>query len=119
MLANYSYHIWFRVCKSLKGKYNLSTNCLLVLNGAYCYYILNGKPFTRYQLLMFVRYYDMVRLGKYITVLMSKGFISQAGLRKGRQVYCISERGLEVIADLNKSYQDQLYLFCNKYNIEL
>jgi hypothetical protein len=119
MIANYNFHIWFRVCKSVKAKYNLSTNCLLVLNGAYTLHQVTNKPFTRRQLLSFVRYYDNVRIGKYMTVLMSNGFISLAGLRATRQLYCISSLGLQVIAELNKSYEDQLYLFCNKYNIEL
>lgn len=36
-----------------------------------------------------------------------------------RQLYCISEQGLQVITELNESYKEQIYVFCNKYSIEL
>jgi len=81
--------------------------------------MITGKPFTRYQLRSFVSYYNGKYIDKYITVLVSRDMISLAGLRSGRQIYSISELGLQVINDLNKSYQEQLYIYCNKYSIEL
>jgi len=103
----------------MKRKYNLTVNCVMILNGAYLLYVVMGKPFTRRQMRDFVTYYNPKRVNMYIGVLMDKGFISLAGLKATRQLYCISELGLQVINDLNKSYQEQLYVFCNKYNIEL
>jgi len=92
----------------------------MVLNGVYVYSRYIDNNFTRLQLLKFVSYYDNKRIGKYLTVLISHKFIIEAGIKLGRfQMYSISPLGIEVITDLNNSYQDQMYIFCNKYNIEL
>lgn len=119
MLGNINYQIWYKVCRPLRVKYNLSANCVMILNGTYVLYKITNKPFTRYQLRSFVSYYNPKYIEKYITVLISRNMITLAGLRATRQLYCISELGLQVISELNKSYKDQLYLFCSKYNIEL
>ena len=119
MLPLYNYHILFKACKPIRGKFGISVNCLLVLNGAYLYYTILNKPFTRYSLLKFVTYYDNVRLGKYITVLMKKDYIIESGIIKGHNVYSISLAGLQVIKELNESYNKELVLFCSKYGIEL
>jgi hypothetical protein len=119
VLLHYNYHIWFKVCKPIKGRYKLSTNCLLILSGAYLFQQINKKPFTRYSLLKFVTYYNNVRLGKYITVLMKLGFISLAGEYRKHEVFEISQNGISVIRELNDSYNRELVLFCSKYNIEL
>jgi predicted transcriptional regulator len=119
MLLNYSYHIWFKVCRSIKRKYKLSTNCLLVLNGSYIYSKSINSDFTRRKLLDFVSYYNHHKLGEYITVLMSHGFIMESYKSKTIQYYTISPIGLEVIEELNKSYEIELLKFCNQYNISL
>ena len=119
MLINYSYHIWFKACKPFKYKYNLSTNVLLVLNGSYCYYKAIGKPFTITHLLRFVYYYNHNKVKRYIDVLIDKGYIDKSDSFRGHEYYNISSKGIEVITELNKSYEEQLYLFCSKYNIVL
>ena len=119
MRSLYNYHIWFKVCKPIKGKYKLSTNCLLVLSGAYLFQQIRNKPFTQYALLKFVTYYDNIRIGKYIKVLICNGYIIQSGIIKGHNVYSISLAGLQVIKELNESYNKELVLFCSKYGIEL
>lgn len=119
MLLHVNYHLWFKVCKPIKGKYKLSTNCLLVLNGAYLYGIVLNKAFTRYALLKFVSYYDYSRTGKYITVLLTYGYLIESGLYKLHKLYCISDKGLQVIQELNESYNKELVKFCSLYNIEL
>ena len=80
----------------------------MVLNGAYLYNKVIKKDFTRRQLLKFVTYYDNVRLGKYITVLMKLGFIIESSKRKTLQLYSISSKGIDVIKELNNSYQIEL-----------
>ena len=119
MLQPINYHIWFKVCKSIKHKYNLSTNCLLVLNGVYLYSEVFNMSFTRFALLKFVTYYDNVRLGKYLSVLIGLKFIIESGLYKGHQLYCISPDGLQVIKELNDSYIIELNKFIDKYHVIL
>ena len=50
---------------------------------------------------------------------MKRDFIIESGIIKGRIVYSISLAGLQVIKELNESYDKELVLFCSKYNIEL
>ena len=119
MLSNINYQIWFKVCRPLKRKYNLSTNCVLVLNGAYVLYMTTHKGFTLRSLQNFASYYSPVKIKGYIRVLVDRSFITLAGAWKTRQLYTISELGIQVIKELNESYQEQLIIFCNKYNIEL
>jgi predicted transcriptional regulator len=61
----------------------------------------------------------MSKIGSYITVLISNGYIIESGNYKGHQLYCISPIGLQVIEDLNKSYERQLYKFYQDNNISL
>lgn len=119
MQNNINFHIWFKVCRPLKHKHKLSTNCLLVLNGAYLLYLLNNKGFTMYKLRSFVGYYNANRIRQYITVLIDNKFITQSGSYKSRLLYIISSKGIEVMKELNDSYNNSLYSFCSKYSIEL
>jgi flavorubredoxin len=119
MLANINFQIWFRVCKPIKVKYMISTNSVMVLNGSYVLYRATNQPFTRRQLRDFCKYYNNRKIDYYISVLIDKEMIALAGVKATRQLYTISELGIQVINELVKSYDEQLYLFCSKYNIEL
>ena len=91
----------------------------MILNGAFVLYKITGKPYTRRQLRDFVSYYNHKYIEKYISVLMIRNMITLAGMKGTRQLYCISEQGLQVITELNESYKEQIYVFCSKYGIEL
>jgi hypothetical protein len=52
-------------------------------------------------------------------VLLHLGYLEESILYKGHQTYCISVKGLQVIEELNNSYQVELIKFCNTYNIVL
>lgn len=120
MVNNINYQIWFKVCRPMKRKYKLSTNCLLVLNGIYIYSSYVSKVFTRRKVFDFVRYYDNRRTGNYLTVLMCNGFINESGLQSNRyQLYSISEKGIHVINELNESYKIEFNKFCLLYGISL
>jgi hypothetical protein len=119
MLQQINFHIWFKVCKPLKRKYKLSTNCILVLNGMYLYSKYIKQDFTRFAVLKFCSYYNSSKIGKYITVLMTHNFVIESGKYKGHQLYSLSAIGLQVINELNESYKIELSKFCNMYNIVL
>jgi hypothetical protein len=119
MLIHYVFHIWFKIVRSACKRYRLSVNCILVLNGAYIYNKVHGKPFARTQLLKFVTYFNNHKIGVMMTVLISKGYIIESGKYKQHITYVISPLGIQVIELLNKSYEEELYSFCSKYSIEL
>jgi predicted transcriptional regulator len=91
----------------------------MVLNGAYVYDSVIQLPFTRRKLIEFMSYFSGNRLNVYLTVLISKEFIVLSGQSHNRDVYCISDKGKQVIKELNDSYEIELIKFCSKYNIEL
>ena len=84
----------------------------------YSRYINNN--FTRRQILDFVSYYSGPKIESYFNVLLDRKFIALSGIKlKQFQLYSITSAGIQVIEELNKSYEDQMYLFCSKYNIVL
>ena len=92
----------------------------MVLNGMYVYSKYVSNNFTRRQILDFVSYYSGPKIESYFVVLLDRGFIKESGIKlKQFQLYSITLVGAQVIEELNKSYEEQLYIFCNKYNIEL
>jgi hypothetical protein len=119
MLPHYSYHIWFKICRPIRAKYKLSTNCLLVLNGCYCHYKTIGKPLTRKQLTKFLTYYNPKSINIYLSVLIGKGYIKELESKGSIRYFIISLAGIQVIKELNESYEMQLSLFCSQYNITL
>jgi len=120
VIHNINYQLWFKVCRSVRKQYSVSTNVLMVLNGMYVYSRYINNNFTRRQILDFVSYYSGPKIESYFVVLLDRGFIKESGIKlKQFQLYSITLAGVHVIEELNKSYEDQLYLFCSKYNIEL
>ena len=119
MLVNYNYHIFFKVCRPIRYKYKLTVNAILILNAFYLYSKVFNKGFTRFNLQTFVTYYNHVKIRYYVNLLIDKGYIIESGLYRKKPLYNITLAGVQVIEEMNKSYEDQLYIFCNKYNIEL
>lgn len=119
MIQNINYHIWFKCCRPIKGKYQLSTNCLLILNGCYLFSRVKSKGFSRRGLLSFMTYYDMHKLNDYFVVLRSKGYIVECGARGMYPLYKISESGVKVIEELMISYQNTFDKFIDTHKIVL
>ena len=119
MQININYHIWYKVCRSVKRKYKLSTNCLLVLNGSYVLFKTTNKPFTFNSLRTFVSYYNFHQITSYINKLIRLNYLVLSDSSDKYIRYSISLAGLQVIKELNDSYNKELVLFCTKYGIEL
>jgi hypothetical protein len=121
MQTNINFHIWYKVCRPLKYKYKLSANELLMLSGSYLLYKSTNKPFTRLQLRNFLSYYNNNKVNYYISVLIDKKYIELVNSSKTGKVlyYSISLAGIQVINDLNSSYELELSKFCQQYNINL
>lgn len=119
MLVNINYHIWFKVCRSLRHKYNISINTLLVLNGCYVRNITTNKGFTIRNIRTFVSYFSQDKIKYYIGVLIRLNYIIESGSYGSRILYSLSPNGFKIIEELNDSYQVELVKFCNLYNIVL
>jgi hypothetical protein len=119
MLNAINHVIWFKVCRPIRRRYNLSVNCSLTLLGLYVYSKFINQTFTRRQIINFVTFYSKPKMNSYFTVLLSHGYILQSGLKLSHPVYCISPIGFNVIQELNTSYQEQFNKFIDQYNITL
>jgi hypothetical protein len=111
--------LWFKTCRPLRLKYRLSTNCLLMLAGCYCYNTIVNKPFTINQILKFVTYYNPRTLKIYLNVLINKDYVCISYNKSSIVYYSITLAGIQVINELNDSYQIELRKFIDQYNIVL
>jgi len=110
----------FRILKVLKVKYNLSVNCSLVLHGCYVYSRLIKEGFTKTAIMKFVTYFDYNKIIVYFNVLLKRGFIVDSGKTyAGRTLYNVSDQVTGIVKEIEESYNKELYLFAEKYNIEL
>jgi predicted transcriptional regulator len=119
MLNYYNQLIWWTACRVIRQRYKLSVNCVQVIVSCYTYNIIVSKPFNLTDLVRFAKYFSHNRIKVYLTVLISKGFVLQEGQRHNKDTYIISDKGKQVIKELNDSYEIELIKFCSKYNIEL
>lgn len=79
-----------------------------------------NKPFTITDILRFTHYYSHNRIKQYLFILRQMEFIIESGVSKRKQpTFIISDKGIQVIQELNNSYEKELYLFCDKYNVVL
>ena len=119
-MINYINHtIWYKVCRTIRARYKLSVNCLSVLIGMYVYSKFINHSFTRAQMLLFVTYFARPKMNSYFTVLLSHGYIMQSGIKLSHPLYSVSAIGLQVIKELNASYQLEFNKFIGRYNISL
>jgi len=121
MLPNINFIIWFRVARPIKHKYNLTTNCTLILNACYVHSVIIGKPFTRNQIRRFANYFNNRRIDSYVDILIKGNYITVVNKSKTGKVvyYSITPLGLQVIKELNDNYNSVLYSFCDQYSIIL
>jgi hypothetical protein len=119
MLTNINYAIWFKVCRTIKLKYRLTTNAVMILNCAYIAQLVNNKGFTLRNLQRYASYYNSEKIKYYVQLLVREKYIVESGMYNSRVLYSLSEAGLSVMKEWQESYDYQLVLFCSKYGIEL
>jgi len=67
----------------------------------------------------FTSYYSIPVMKRFIGVLTLRGLIIPINPGEFRVLYNISEQGIEIIQEIEESYNKELYNFTNKYNIDL
>lgn len=116
----YVFRLLFVIFRPVRKKYNLSINCLLVLNSCYLYSKLeNKKEFYLTDIYKFTTYYSIPHIKQYIVVLAQRGFIIPDKPGQFRVLYHISELGIQVIEEIEESYNREMYEFSNKYHLDL
>jgi len=106
-----------RYSSLIRNQYNINTHCITMLTGCYLYIKHINPTFTQTGITKFIRYYSDMRIKKYLTQLIVLNMITQAGTKINH--YTLTDTGLQTIAEISNNAEQVLYLFCQKYNIEL
>jgi predicted transcriptional regulator len=115
----YIFRLLFQVLRPVRNKYNLSVNCLLVLNSCYLYVKLVKDQFYMTSIYKFNGYYSIPKMQNYFRVLTLAGCIVPINPDCSRVLYKLTDKGIEVIQSIDQYYNSELYDFCNRYNIDL
>jgi len=110
----------FRILRFMRIKYTLSVNCSLVLHGCWLYSKLIKQDFSRTAIMNFIEYFNNDRITRYFNVLLKRGFVIDSGKTySGFPLYNISSQVNDMVKEIEESYNKEMYIFCNKYNVEL
>ena len=100
--------------KLVRDQYKLNTHHVTVLIGCYIYVSFIKGSFTITNLRSFVGYYSLHRLRGYLDRLVSIDMLTFSGRK-----YTLTNQGYKTIQDISNNYDNVIYLFCNKFNINL
>ena len=115
----YVFRLLYVIFRPLRKKYNLSVNCILILNSCYLYSKLVKDKFYMTDIYKFTSYYNIPVMKNFFRVLTLRGLIIPINPGEFRVLYNISEQGIKIIQEIEESYNKELYNFTNKYNIDL
>jgi len=115
----YIFQLLFNILRPVRLKYRLSINNLIVLNSVYLYSRLEREEFHITQVKEFLRYYNSKYIARYFSVLEYRQCIARAGMKSGHQLWTITPKGVQAIQDIEKQYQENMYLFFDKYGLRV
>lgn len=115
----YVFRLLYVIFRPLRKKYDLSVNCILILNSCYLYSKLVKDKFYMTDIYKFTSYYSIPVMKNFFRVLTLRGVIVPINPEERRVLYYISESGIKIIQEIEESYNKELYGFTNKYNIDL
>lgn len=115
----YIFRLLYVIFRPIRKKYDLSVNCILILNSCYLYAKLVKNQFYMTDIYKFTSYYSIPVMKNFFRVLTLRGLIIPINPGEFRVLYNISEQGIKIIQEIEESYNKELYNFTNKYNIDL
>ena len=119
-LHMYMFHLLFCVLRPVKIKYTLSVNLLLVINDCYLYTKLyNTDLFFMSQIIKFNKYYDYKRMSVYFRILEQRSLIIRQNKIRNGYTFKLSPDCINIINEIEESYQGNMYSLLSKYNIVL
>lgn len=102
-----------KASKQTRVKYKLNIHSITVLLGCYILSLSKDK-YTLYNILYLIGYYNTHKLRYYLGKLISNDLLTFSGRH-----YSLTSEGYQVINDICIQYDNVIYQFCNKYNIDL
>ena len=113
------FRLLFQILKPIRIKYKLSINAILILNSCYLYSKLVKVEFYKTDILKFTRYLNSIRIKYYIETLALGGFISPINPDQPNVKYILTSKGIDCINEIDQYYSKELYLFADRYHLEL
>ena len=104
-----------RTYRPIKLKYNINYNTITFLCSAYLHYIYINKVFSYTGIYLLCGYFNARNSRTFLNKLIDCKMITLAGNRK----YTLTDIGLNVIKELEDSYNTVMYKFCSLHNIDL
>jgi len=98
----------------IRAKYRLNYNCITFLLGCYLYSVFIDHSFSANKIYRFVTYYQHHLVVRYIGQLVDCNLLASTGRK-----YSITKLGCSAVAEISNNNDNNLYMFCSKYSIEL
>ena len=101
--------------QAIKSKYRINYNMITLLCAIDLYSKYIDRCFTHTAIYLFTGYYNSRNVKKFLNRLIECNIITLVGKRK----FTLTDTGLSAIQEINESYDNVCYQFCNKHNISL
>ena len=118
-LSQYIVYNLFRILRPIRKKFNLTINEIVILNGMMLYNKYVGSSFSYSAIIKYVGYFNDKKMRYYFGSLQEKGCIAMSDILNGAKRYRLTEKGIEAIGYMENSYDRELYVFLNSYNISI
>ena len=109
----------YRYIRPVKLRHGISFHCLLVLLSAYLLNRYGKNKYHSINSVVKIGYFNNNKTKYYLNKLIDKGFINSSIDKFNRITYFITQAGVNVVGEIQESYDLTLFRFCSKYNIEL
>ena len=113
----YILHNLFRGLKPIRRKYRLTINEIIFLNGMYLYCKHVSTCMSQDACHRFIGYYNLSKVKYYLGSLQTKNMIQIAEVIKDHNRYKLTQLGIEVMDEIDGSFERCLYDWFNKYGI--
>jgi hypothetical protein len=116
-LAQYNIVNAFRIMRPVCKKYKLTVNSVIILLGSVIYNKYIGSGMNKYNFRRFIGYYNSNKIDYYINLLCERGYLVKSDIIHGKDIYKITDSGMNVYNDIEECYNSSLYSFISKYNL--
>ena len=100
--------------KLIRDQYNINMHVITVLFACYVCSEYISKEISLKSLNSVIGYYNHKRIKVYLSSLVDNNMLTFSGRK-----YTLTNQGYKTIEDISNNYDNVIYQFCSKFNIEL
>lgn len=117
--SQYLIYSLFRILRPLRKRSKLTINELIILNAIVLYNKYVGTSFSYSAIMRYVGYFNDNKMRYYFKSLEAKGCIVISDIVNNSKRYKITSKTIDILDDLEESYNNVLKKFCIDNNIIL